>query len=94
MQYELSLICALCGYHKSIGGFGEPQTLTNEQVLAQMEHNPGCALLHATPEAVNIESADVVRRYVVSSQSQGHMPDVHNHIYLDGHEMTDEHSRS
>jgi hypothetical protein len=43
-EYEYCIYCIPCACEKGVGGFSEPQILSNDQVLADMEHNPGCPI--------------------------------------------------
>jgi hypothetical protein len=56
MQYEQSIICLACGCTKSQGGLSGPVQLTNDQVLVQAEHNPGCPIPQIDVRKIAINS--------------------------------------
>jgi hypothetical protein len=70
MEYEYAIVCNPCGYMKGRGGFTSPVDFTNEQVLQNADHNPGCPVPDPNTDTSTItiasEQQDNVMRYTIN----------------------------
>ena len=54
-MYEWTIVCNMCACLKTQGGFSSLPSLTNDQVYADAQHNPGCPVPN-NPTAYPISS--------------------------------------